>query len=435
MSSVKRIVVAIALSLCLLLSGCQKGEESVNTTTDAAVLNTDAPSASAEAPIAPSESGIRARMNAPQSLSHSFTSNTGNTRINIEASVEVPDVASVNVYEVMQREIPAQNVVAFADYIIGKGAWSGDTDYGPPRERYLGGDFDGLTEEEMYIASFEETSYGDNGELSSALYSINAGLCRQNGVIRGPQILNYGQRDNLLFGYNFPMSHSRRGMDARGCTYSRDEALSLAWQAAQALAPELTEVSCGIINMDFSTEAEYDGEEAYLFCFTRNVDGIPVTYTIHEATHTYDDENGDPIHYRINCAYESLRLVVSSDGLIDGRYESPYVIGAPLQTDVQLIDFNQMLEIVESILPLKFAWLEDSYDSTEVNVDRIVFGYTRVDFKDELYRYKLVPVWDVFGTSCNYKDGGLVNDHNDDMDSLLTINAMDGTIIDRDFGH
>lgn len=134
-SSVKKMFIAIALSLCLLLSGCQKGEENVNTATDTAVLNTDAPSAPTEAPIALAESGIRARMNAPQSLSHSFTSNTGITRINIEAAVEVPDAASVNVYEVMQREIPAQNVVAFADYIIGEGAWSGDTDYGPPREK------------------------------------------------------------------------------------------------------------------------------------------------------------------------------------------------------------------------------------------------------------------------------------------------------------
>ena len=32
-------------------------------------------------------------------------------------------------------------------------------------------------------------------------------------------------------------------------------------------------------------------------------------------------------------------------------------------------------------------------------------------------------------------DGELTNEHNEDMNSLLTINAMDGTIIDRDFGH
>ena len=91
------------------------------------------------------------------------------------------------------------------------------------------------------------------------------------------------------------------------------------------------------------------------------------------------------------------------------------------------------MEIAENILPLTFVWMEDDYQ-TKVVVDRIVFGYTRLDFKDDMYRYKLVPVWDFFGTYYHYRDGELTVSHTEDYNSLLTINAMDGTVIDRRFG-
>ncbi len=426
----KKIISVIFIGMALLLSGCQN-QTVTQTPTNAPTAASAQPSAIPVATTSgstPSNSGsIRTRMNAPETLSYSFSSNTGNTQINVEAIVEVPEVSSVHLYEVTASEIPAENITAFADHIIGDGAWSGDSSYGAPESTRVGGDFDGVTTESMYISSQAVN------DLGHPIYSIDAHAQRQNGVLRGSQVMNYSSLLDPMFAYNFFMCHDRQGMDAANCSYTRTEALNIAKNAAAVIAPELTEVSCGIINDMGMPESTYSENEAYIFCFTRSVDGIPVTYTMQECNYTDDDENGDPIHYRMIYPYESLRLVVTSKGVVNGRYESPYMLSDPIQTDVELLSFEQILEIAEKILPLTFTWMEDTY-RIEVNIDRVVFGYSRLDFRDDMYRYKLVPVWDFFGTYSCYKNDELIVAHTEDFNSLLTINAMDGTVIDRRFG-
>ncbi len=423
-----KVIVTVTLCLTLLLTGCQSQNGVAQPTDVATVPSTATVDQSTTAPMEETiwartpmadDGGIRARMNAPETLVYTFSSNTGKTQFQVEAAVEVPDVSTVHLYEVTAREVPAENITAFAAHIIGVGSWSGDTTYGQPEKATTNGDFDGVTKEHMYIESLERNDRG------APIYQIDAHAERQNGIFRGFQGLNYISSLGSGFRYNYFTSHEQHGMDARSCKYSYAEALALAQEAAAILAPELTTVSGGVMSED--------EKEAYLFCFTRNVDGIPVTYTIQECGYYDEDEHGDPIIYRMIYPYESLRLVVDSEGLVDGRYESPYVLSDPIETDVQLLSFDQILEIAENILPLAFAWLEDTYQ-IKVDIDRIAFGYTRLDFKDDMYRYKLVPVWDFFGTSYCYRDGELIVSHTEGFNSLLTINAIDGTVIDRRFG-
>lgn len=425
----RRIIITITLCMALLLAGCQSQSGAPRLTDVLPAASASAVDQSTTDPIEETVSAqppmtddgsVRARMNAPETLTHTFSSNTGKTQVMIDAVVEVPDVSKVHLYEVTAREIPTENITAFADHIIGTGAWSGDKKYNKPEKSETNGGFDGVTSENMFISSLK------TNERGWSIYDIEAYATRQNGIFRGLQGLNFISFLGSGFRYNSSMTHERHGMDARNCEYSYTEALALAQEAAAILAPELTVVSGGVISGDES--------EAYLFCFTRNVDGIPVTYTTQACGYYDEDENGDPIIYRIIYPYESLRLVVDSQGLVDGRYESPYVLSDPIETDVELLTFDQVLEITENILPLTFTWLEDTYH-IKVEIDRISFGYTRLDFKDDMYRYKLVPVWDFFGTYYYYRDGELVGSYTDDYNSLLTINAIDGTVIDRRYGY
>lgn len=363
---------------------------------------------------------IRGQMNAPEALQTMFASNTGKTHVTIDAAIEVPDVSGIAVCEVTSREVPVESIIAFADVVIGTGAWTGDPAYGPAEAFNIGGNFDGVTQETLSIVS---TQTNDRGW---PLQHVDAYIQRQNGILRGSQILNYTDRRELRFSYVDFALHDRQGEDAQGCLYTRAEALALAEKAANALDPNLTEAVCGILGSD-------EGEEAYQICFTRTVDGIPVTYTMEEANYLEEEEDGTPIHYRILYPYESLRLVVSNEGITRARYESPYVLSAPLEKNAALLPFDQILRVAQSILPIKYAWLEDSY-TIEIRVDRITLGYTRLDFKDDMYRYKLVPAWDFFGTYDCYCDGQLIVSHHEDFQSLITINAMDGIVIDRKFG-
>lgn len=379
-------------------------------------------------PLCASAEPIRDQIGAPDTYQNTFQSNSGRTRITVDAAIYVPDASSVNVYEVTGQAIAAENIVALADWFIGQGEWRGDTEYGVPASANMGGMLMGVTEESMEI---ESLATDENGW---AIDSLSACCYRQDGALRGPQILNISSRKNLSFAYNAFMMHDRHGMDARGCRYTREEAIALAWEAAQIIAPELTEISCGVINQGFEPINYENTDEAYLVCFTRRVDGIPVTYSMQECVMLDEDENGDPIIYRMNFPYETLRLVVTDEGVVNGRYESPYEIGTVLQGDVQLLQFERIMNVARQILPLKYVWLEDSYE-IRIHIDRIALGYTRLDFKDDMYRYMLTPVWDFFGTYEYYRNGERVNCFPADFNSLLTINAIDGTVIDRGYGY
>lgn len=375
-----------------------------------------------------SAESLAQRVGAQARVSDTLTSNTGKTIITVDAAVEVPDASSVNVYEVTVEEIPAERLVAFANEWMGEGQWQGDTAYGSAEDADVGGMVAGVTTESLLIES-RETDY-----RGWAIDTIAAYRYRQNGQLRGTQAMTLTSRRNLLFNYNYFIMHQRGEADAMGCAYTRQEAISLAKEAAAVLAPELTEVYCGVINQGGDAVNYSNADEAYLVCFTRNVDGIPVTWTMLECTAQDEDKNGDPIVYRMPFDYESLRLVVTNEGITAGRYESPYSLGSVLQEDVQLLSLEQIMNVAKTILPLKYTWLEGSYQ-VKMKIDRITLGYTRVDFKDDMNRFMLVPVWDFFGTYECLVDGQAVTSAVEGGNSLLTINAMDGTVIDRNYGY
>ena len=371
---------------------------------------------------------VQSQVNAPEHVTDTFQSNTGKTIIQMDASVKIPSVSAVPVYEVGVKEISAESLVAFADWLIGNGNWRGDTAYGSAEKEYDGGALTDITVETLTIESL------DTNDRGWSIDQIEAYRYRQNGQLRGAQIMNLSSRRNLDFAYNYEAMHERVGADAVGCVYTREEAIALAKEAAAILAPELTEIYCGVINQDGEAINHNKTDEAYLVCFTRNVGGIPVTWTMQECATLDEDKNGDPIVYRMLFPYESLRLVITNEGVTGARYESPYDVGSVLQENAQLLQFEQIMKVARNILPLKYTWLENTYQ-VKIHIDHIVFGYTRTDFKDDMNRFMLVPVWDFFGTYECLRNGQAEVCHSEDGNSLLTINAMDGTIIDRNYGY
>ncbi|WP_046442015.1 DUF6034 family protein, partial [Christensenella hongkongensis] len=65
----------------------------------------------------------------------------------------------------------------------------------------------------------------------------------------------------------------------------------------------------------------------------------------------------------------------------------------------------------------------------DLNVDRILFGYLRIKQQNDETKFDIVPVWDFFGNSDILNQLG-----NGNYNSILTINAIDGSVIDRNSG-
>lgn len=103
--------------------------------------------------------------------------------------------------------------------------------------------------------------------------------------------------------------------------------------------------------------------------------------------------------------------------------------------EAALLPFDQIMEVFIRIAPLSIAAneLNSKFGNQYVNnlyIKEIRLGYMCTMDRDRPERHLLIPVWDFYGEQ-EFRDGYYTFDNQ----SLFTINAMDGTVIDRDYGH
>lgn len=185
--------------------------------------------------------------------------------------------------------------------------------------------------------------------------------------------------------------------------------------------------------------------------FVRVVDGIPITYTYEDGgSLTGEDgekwlqamEKGiDYVPEVVYWPYEEMMLIYNNDGFRTFEWKNPYTVEDMSEEYVFLLPFSDISNIFEEMLLKRQA---DSFnnegDTVDIQVDKVVLSYMRVRDKDSL-EGTLIPVWDFFGTKTFKNAAGevdLVADRVYDgalPESLMTINAMDGTIVDRWAGY
>lgn len=180
-------------------------------------------------------------------------------------------------------------------------------------------------------------------------------------------------------------------------------------------------------------------------------DGVPIIYTCESGTLVPNEdaeklaqamENGDDAALEVAYwPYEEMTLIYTDDGLRTFEWENPYTIEDMSEEYVFLLPFSDISDIFEKLLLKKQA---DSFNSEEntldIYVDQVVLSYMRVRDKGS-FEGTLIPVWDFFGTK-TYKNAAGEVDYVIDRgydgvmpQSLMTINAMDGTIVDRAAGY
>lgn len=210
----------------------------------------------------------------------------------------------------------------------------------------------------------------------------------------------------------------------------------------------------------FSADEEADetipGAVGYGIHFTRVLDGIPETYT-HEQGLTVD---GDKAAW----PYERLDLVFDEEGLTDFVWVNPCEVEKRSGEYVFLMPFSDIQDIFEEMIFQKYGWLSQSGDVTvSFDIDEVRLGYMRVRDDSGAGEGSMVPVWDFFGRQTLlyadeieakiasgeliYEDGEILSASGEpagpeDMayvaygsyESLLTIDATSGKVIDRGIG-
>lgn len=232
---------------------------------------------------------------------------------------------------------------------------------------------------------------------------------------------------------------------------SVEDALQLAQKAVNDLAGSEMQLACTAVAAyddmlsPIRTESYLDSQQYYVFYYTRSIGGIPYTYQSNLGIGS-DKEGAE---YMPTYPYEYIKVGVDDTGIIEFIWRSPAEIGEVLTNSATLLSFDEIKDIFEQQIYVQQVWNESTEDvlARKIYIDKITLGMMRVINPDNSNEYLMIPVWDFFGYYVDiYPDGyqsdrqlGLNEDnervHKEFVESMLTISAYNGTIIDRGAGY
>lgn len=181
----------------------------------------------------------------------------------------------------------------------------------------------------------------------------------------------------------------------------------------------------------FGSEEAKDFHWAYKLQYARSYQNIPVTITRDDGSGVADEEQ-----YAEPWEYEKLELILDASGVVSFLYQSPYEVVETVTNDAALLPFQEIESMLPDLLSASYSWIAESNDivSAKVRISEIRFGLTRITEPNLRNQGLLVPVWDCFG-SVEITDSAGNARLFTKYDSLLTINGIDGSSINRSLGY
>lgn len=196
--------------------------------------------------------------------------------------------------------------------------------------------------------------------------------------------------------------------------------------------------------------------------YAPTVNGFPVAGVRQDTTQTHDgtvyqdyqywdyackdSENPDTVSWYL----ENILLDVGKDGVLRFAWTSPSTQPVVRQAESTLLPFKEIAAIADTMLPEVIVGPKetpltqlDQYNGfdtrMDVDITKVSLSLMRIRDKGSL-QGTIVPVWDFWGTSdwydaepnaYGYQEKGM----NYEYRPMLTLNAVDGTVVDRQLGY
>lgn len=218
----------------------------------------------------------------------------------------------------------------------------------------------------------------------------------------------------------------------------KNETAALSMEEAREQADEvlaelgLTEYTCGEgdlyceITDTANWEEELEYRKEYIFQYFRSVNGVQVNnYGEPKAAEGWEGDT----YQKHEWPGERIVVYVNDDGIVGFDYLAPLEQLETIVDKANMKNFEEVKETFEQMIMVTQA-MEEAQVS--MDIDRVVLRYMRISEEDSFDTGLLVPVWDFLGTK-KVKIG----DYEDDKGygSLITINAIDGSVIDKQLGY
>lgn len=289
----------------------------------------------------------------------------------------------------------------------------------------------------------EDTFFHGAAETEDGVFDYSIQSIRDFGLYMGVEISRKSTEDPAAKRNWFLLGSEEGDKNARLTQEEAEELAGITSEDAAATADiymkklGLTDFSAK--NTRLSVCGTYEGgnegkirfcDAGYFVYYTRNVDGFPVTL---ESTYSSEVEDSDATLQ--SWAYESVMLCINNAGLQSASILNLYDIGEKQVTNLKMLDFSEIMDIFEKMIQIRYASAEGIV-SQKLTIDKVKLGYMRIyDPGSENKSGFLVPVWDFFGTMEYQRDDGREFTIADSDMSWLTINAADGSVINRSYGY
>ena len=475
-------VFACALALALIFAaGCQS-------TPEEGIVKGKSSDALIEAASARTGGTLGSRIDAPARYQSTFSNVSGGLHVTVDAAVTVPEADKTPIVRVRPAGITQDQVDVLMDRVVQGELYEFDTPKtkseiadeivaakqqiaeGPPPESagtvYSTEDGRLTWEEfmeEVYLPILQEQydaapETAERQLATGKLTDDGSGLKSAGGVNTteglgweclavydsenmdiptSAQYLRAETETGFIFSYNTAEQFSQT-VDYAGVDIGDLAPVTVTEAEARAMCDEVVR-ALDIPDMTLYAAAKKygGGKEAPRCCwelqYTRNMGGVPVAYTSYSVglpeMSPAEMSDGEAI-YIAPWDYERLNFYVNDDGIVGLNWQSPCQLTDTVTEDAALMSFSDVVDIFQKMFVVKY----DDRDM-DVTIDAIRLSYMRVSEQDKSYTGLLVPVWDFYGSQTWTLGNGESYTFYDPDQSLLTVNAIDGTVIDRSLGY
>ena len=169
----------------------------------------------------------------------------------------------------------------------------------------------------------------------------------------------------------------------------------------------------------------------YILRFRREIDGVLLT----QASGGKFADSGDGESYRAQYwPGEAVEVRVNDAGIVGFAYMAPIEVTETVVENAGLKAFSEVKDTFEKMICIVSAPEDPNfaqYEST-ADIDRVRLSYSRISEKDNFDSGLIVPVWSFECTICySFREESWPYRYR----SLLSINAIDGSIIDGTLGY
>ncbi len=202
-------------------------------------------------------------------------------------------------------------------------------------------------------------------------------------------------------------------------TITEEEALTKAKDLLTSIGIDNFECNeSGLFNELLSGESY---RKVYIFKFVRTIDGVKLFTGDEKFTDGY--QGGE--YVKKQWPTECVEVKVNDDGIVEFTYNAPLEVTETVVDKTSMKSFEEIKSIFESMVVVANA--QEDFKKN-ITVDTVKLRYERISEKDSFDTGLLIPAWDFAGTIDSDKLGA--NDG-----SVLTINAIDGSVINRELGY